>query len=202
MHHLTERSTKDAAAVKILTVITLVYLPTTIVSVRTPQGLSMSHTNARKNFFSTQFVETNDSGIMRLSNNAWLLAAISIPLTIITIALWGTWVYFTKVTPPATMEHPSTIPAILRRRQSSFKSILSSRKFARKSRQSSPTTPNSRVFRSISSLRRGPALKDVEIGIMDPEKSMPQSTPPPLSIRKAEESWSSTATTANLVKFT
>jgi len=30
---LKERSTKDAAAVKILTVITLVYLPTTIVAV-------------------------------------------------------------------------------------------------------------------------------------------------------------------------
>jgi hypothetical protein len=34
MMHLTERSTKDAAAMKILTVITLIYLPTTIVFVR------------------------------------------------------------------------------------------------------------------------------------------------------------------------
>lgn len=33
MYFLTERSTKDAAAVKILTIITLVYLPTTIVAV-------------------------------------------------------------------------------------------------------------------------------------------------------------------------
>jgi hypothetical protein len=40
MHHLTERSTKDAAAVKILTVITLIYLPTTIVAVSsTPMTL-------------------------------------------------------------------------------------------------------------------------------------------------------------------
>jgi len=36
MHQLTEKSMKDAAAVKILTVITLIYLPTTIVAVRLP----------------------------------------------------------------------------------------------------------------------------------------------------------------------
>jgi hypothetical protein len=200
MHHLTERSTKDAAAVKILTVITLIYLPTTIVAVRTLRSLSISHTDARKNFFSTQFVETNDAGHMRLSNNAWLLAAIAIPLTVLTIALWGTWVYFTKVT-PTTHEHQNTLPAILRRRQSSFKSILSSRKSARKNRQSSPKSPSSQVFRSIFPLKRGPTPRDIENGILDPEKAMPPSTPPPLSIRKADGSWSSTATTANLVKF-
>jgi len=33
MRRLTEKSTKDAAAVKVLTIITLVYLPTTVVSV-------------------------------------------------------------------------------------------------------------------------------------------------------------------------
>ncbi|KAL8776005.1 MAG: hypothetical protein Q9194_003447 [Teloschistes cf. exilis] len=35
MHALTEKSTKDAAAVKVLTTITLIYLPVTVVSVRT-----------------------------------------------------------------------------------------------------------------------------------------------------------------------
>jgi len=39
MHQLTERSTKDAAAVKILTVITLVYLPTALVAVSFPRIL-------------------------------------------------------------------------------------------------------------------------------------------------------------------
>jgi len=74
---LTERSTKDAAAVKVLTIISLVYLPTTIVA----------------NFFSTQFIQTNQSGDMHVSANAWLLAAIAIPLTIITIAIWWLWAY-------------------------------------------------------------------------------------------------------------
>jgi hypothetical protein len=34
MRMLTEKGTKDAAAVKVITLITIVYLPTTVVSVR------------------------------------------------------------------------------------------------------------------------------------------------------------------------
>lgn len=112
MHRLTERSTKDAAAVKILTVITLIYLPTTIVA----------------NFFSTQFVQTNDSGHMKLNGNAWLLAAISVPLTILTLAIWAIWVYFTKMKPILLSELPSP-PNILRRSSArSVRSVLSWKK--------------------------------------------------------------------------
>ncbi|PQE04902.1 cmgc cdk kinase protein [Rutstroemia sp. NJR-2017a BBW] len=75
-----EKSTKDAAAVKILTVITLIYLPTTIVA----------------NFFSTQFVQTNDSGHMTILENSWILAAVSAPLTAVTIMLWWLWVYLAQ----------------------------------------------------------------------------------------------------------
>jgi len=80
MHQLTEKSTKDAAAVKILTVITLIYLPTTIVA----------------NFFSTQFVQTSASGHMTLLANSWILAAVSVPLTAVTIMLWWFWVYLAE----------------------------------------------------------------------------------------------------------
>lgn len=113
MYHLTERSTKDAAAVKILTVITLVYLPTTIVA----------------NFFSTQFIQTEDDGSMRLSSKSWLLAAISIPLTVFTIVLWWIWVYFTKL-PVLDAAHLLSPPNITRRQNSfkSFASKLSSKK--------------------------------------------------------------------------
>jgi len=77
MIHLTGRSTKDAATVKVLTIIGLVYLPTSIVT----------------NFFSTQFVQTNDSGHLHVSPNVWFLAAIAIPLTIVTIATWWLWAH-------------------------------------------------------------------------------------------------------------
>ncbi|TVY92063.1 hypothetical protein LAWI1_G003448, partial [Lachnellula willkommii] len=109
MRELAEKSTKDAAAVKILTVITLIYLPTTIVA----------------NFFSTQFVQTNDSGHMTLTSNAWLLAAIAVPLTIFTVMLWWTWVHFFTQVAPA---HPS--PELLQRHgcQDSFRSFLSLKK--------------------------------------------------------------------------
>ncbi|TVY43946.1 hypothetical protein LOCC1_G005609 [Lachnellula occidentalis] len=109
MRELAEKSTKDAAAVKILTVITLIYLPTTIVA----------------NFFSTQFVQTNDSGHMTLTSNAWLLAAIAIPLTIFTVMLWWTWLhFFTQVTPAP----PSSQPLQRHERQNSFRSFLSFKK--------------------------------------------------------------------------
>jgi len=177
MHHLTERSTKDAAAVKILTVITLVYLPTTIVA----------------NFFSTQFVQTNEAGHMKLSDNAWLLAAIAVPLTVVTVALWGTWVYFSKVTPPPVNEQPNTLPAILRRRQSSFKSILTSRKKQRPSPKLQSTSNWS--FFSALSLKKQQPLKDLEKGIVFTEKpgALEQGSPPP-PIRNAGGTWSSDAT--------
>lgn len=82
MRQLTEKSTKDAAAVKVLTVITLIYLPATVVS----------------NFFSTQFVsqEQNQGGSFRIvvSANAWVFAAISIPLTLATLAVWWIWIRY------------------------------------------------------------------------------------------------------------
>lgn len=65
---------------RILTIITMIYLPCTIVS----------------NFFSTQFVNSkeSDSGKMTLeyTNNAWLFFAISVPLTLMTILIWYLWV--------------------------------------------------------------------------------------------------------------
>lgn len=94
---------------KVLTVITLVYLPTTIVA----------------NFFSTQFVQTTDAGHMFLTNNTWLLAAISVPLTIFTILLWWGWVYYTEVTPVINPNSPNPVTM---QRSNSFRSIVSSKK--------------------------------------------------------------------------
>ncbi|KUJ20793.1 uncharacterized protein LY89DRAFT_640613 [Mollisia scopiformis] len=112
MCHLAEKSTKDAAAVKILTVITLIYLPTTIVA----------------NFFSTQFVQTTD-GHMNVAPNVWLLAAIAVPLTLLTILLWWTWVHFTEVKPMFNPLQPGTVTL---QRQHSFRSMVSSKKSRQK----------------------------------------------------------------------
>ena len=49
-------------------------------------------------------MHTNDSGEMHISQHAWLLAAIAVPLTIATIAIWWTWVYF-NVVPKAPTKH-------------------------------------------------------------------------------------------------
>ncbi|KAB8232877.1 uncharacterized protein BDW43DRAFT_97098 [Aspergillus alliaceus] len=69
---LAERSVEDAAAVKMLSLVGLVYLPTTIVA----------------NFFSTEFVKVNEEGAMYISPWVWILVAIAVPLTLVTIFLW------------------------------------------------------------------------------------------------------------------
>ena len=102
MRKLTEKSAQDAAAVKVLTMITLIYLPATVVSVS-----RLSHNVSRivlqlltlpQNFFSTQFVGQEQgaggSNKVIVSSNAWLFAAVSVPLTLITLAVWWLWVRF------------------------------------------------------------------------------------------------------------
>ena len=94
LNALQERSTQDNAAVKVLTIIGLVYLPTTIVAVSFSSMLD-SRLTRLQNFFSTQFVQTNpNSGEIQISKHAWLLAAIAVPLTIVTIVIWWLWAYW------------------------------------------------------------------------------------------------------------
>jgi hypothetical protein len=79
MHTLAEKSTQDAAAVKVLTIITLIYLPVTVVS----------------NFFSTSFVSATTSasgaGNITVTGDWWILLAASVPLTVLTIYIWLVW---------------------------------------------------------------------------------------------------------------
>ena len=121
-----EQSTRDATAVKILTIIALIYLPTTIVAVSIWILLQSQIISARfQNFFSTQFVHTDTDGNIQVSSSAWLLAALAIPLTAITVAIWWTWVrFFTEVKTPLTQQ--ITITRI--KRTDSFWSVFSKRK--------------------------------------------------------------------------
>jgi hypothetical protein len=76
MHALTEKSTQDAVAIKVLTILTLIYLPTTVVS----------------NFFSTSFVnpQTSPDGSNHVvvSGDWWILLAAALPLTLLTLYTW------------------------------------------------------------------------------------------------------------------
>lgn len=80
MRQLTEKGSRDSSSMRILTIITMIYLPCTIVS----------------NFFSTQFVnqtELDTGGLtLQYAQNTWLFFAISVPLTIFTILVWFVWV--------------------------------------------------------------------------------------------------------------
>lgn len=102
MRKLTEKSTQDAAAVKVLTMITLIYLPATVVSVsklsRNEPPITFQLLTLLQNFFSTQFVGQEQgaggSNKVIVSSNAWLFAAVSVPLTLVTLAVWWLWVKF------------------------------------------------------------------------------------------------------------
>jgi len=79
MHALTEKSTQDAVAIKVLTILTLIYLPTTVVS----------------NFFSTSFVNTKTSpggsDHVVISGDWWILLTAALPLTLLTLYTWRVW---------------------------------------------------------------------------------------------------------------
>ncbi|EXJ93445.1 hypothetical protein A1O1_01837 [Capronia coronata CBS 617.96] len=81
MHELTKKTTQDAATVKILTVLTLIYLPATVIS----------------NFFSTSFVNSvtrpDGSTFLVVASNWWILFAAALPLTGITIYVWKFYVH-------------------------------------------------------------------------------------------------------------
>lgn len=81
MKELAEKNSRDSSSMRVLTIITMVYLPCTIVS----------------NFYSTQFVKQIDleGGATRLgyAQNVWVFFAISLPLTVLTFLVWYSWVH-------------------------------------------------------------------------------------------------------------
>ena len=83
MHELTKTSVQDAAAIKVLTTMTLIYLPTTVVS----------------NFFLTSFVgkdlSPQGSGQIIVYSDWWIFAAVSVPLTFVTLYVWWATAYKT-----------------------------------------------------------------------------------------------------------
>ncbi|KAF2625280.1 hypothetical protein BU25DRAFT_397208 [Macroventuria anomochaeta] len=81
MQTIAEKNRRDSSSMRVLTIITMIYLPCTIVS----------------NFYSTQFVNQTevDGGPTKMgyAQNAWVFFAISIPLTIFTFLVWYSWIH-------------------------------------------------------------------------------------------------------------
>lgn len=71
MRALTEKATKDSGAIKIITIITVFFLPATVVS----------------SFFSTQFVSISTHDLV-ISSKWWIYFAVTGPLTILTLLVW------------------------------------------------------------------------------------------------------------------
>lgn len=107
---------------------------------------------------------------MKLSDNVWLLAAIAIPLTVITIAFWAVWVHFTNVALPSPPVEEHSTPNILG--ESSFRSVFSWKNYLKTLRRN--------TFNSAS-LTKARCQSDVELGL--------QTLQPPASV-----TWSSAGT--------
>ncbi|KAK5444251.1 hypothetical protein LTS15_010366 [Exophiala xenobiotica] len=79
MEKIATRSMQDAAAVKLLTIIMLIYLPITIVL----------------NFFSTEFITkrqlSNGSTTTSVDHGWTIMLTISVPLTVGTLGIWWLW---------------------------------------------------------------------------------------------------------------
>ncbi|EAT87761.1 hypothetical protein SNOG_05370 [Parastagonospora nodorum SN15] len=73
MRQLAEKSSHDSTSVRILTIITLIYLPCTVVSFVDKKELPSGETK------------------IKYATNAWLFFAVSIPLTLFTISVWYMW---------------------------------------------------------------------------------------------------------------
>ncbi|KAF2635941.1 hypothetical protein P280DRAFT_167845 [Massarina eburnea CBS 473.64] len=85
MRGLTEKNSRDSSSMRILTIITMIYLPCTIVS----------------NFYSTQFVSQKEQSTggtkLEYAQNAYIFFAISAPLTLLTIVVWYVWVNYETI---------------------------------------------------------------------------------------------------------
>lgn len=88
---LTKRTQQDAAAAKALTVIALIYLPTTVVLVGSNPINVARRLTELQNFFSTPLIGLPD-GQPVLAAKWWLFLAIGAPLTVVTILAWFLWV--------------------------------------------------------------------------------------------------------------
>ena len=75
MTELAEKNSEDSATVAVLTTLTLIYLPITVVS----------------NFFSTSFVGTSTSNRIYVTQDWWILFVTAIPLTVLTLYVWRVW---------------------------------------------------------------------------------------------------------------
>lgn len=90
---LNVRSQRDAAAIKALTVVALIYLPTTVVLVSCHcTGDPSNKLTVTKNFFSTCFTNIEQGNVV-LFGRWWLFIIVGVPLTILTIAGWQLWLH-------------------------------------------------------------------------------------------------------------
>lgn len=94
MLRLTNEAFEDNATVRVVTLVTLIYLPASFISVSmlaTPckMGLTLSQTVLGMNLFNFD----DATGNFVISGQFWIFVVLAVPLTLLTL---GTWYVFTR----------------------------------------------------------------------------------------------------------
>lgn len=86
---LTNKSLDDNATVRIITLMTLIYLPASFVAVSTTMALFISPTilTFKQTLFGMNFFNYN-SGELVISPRVWIFFLVAVPLTIFTVGSW------------------------------------------------------------------------------------------------------------------
>jgi hypothetical protein len=96
--HLTNKSLDENATVRIVTLVTLIYLPASFVSVSkplvVPAQLTMRHTPLTdhdiimKTLFGMNFFDFGEDGNLEISHHFWIFIILAVPLTVVTVGSW------------------------------------------------------------------------------------------------------------------
>lgn len=91
MHEIGAQSQREAIAMRIITVMTLIYLPATFVSVSLPIGSLTFRLTSQQTFFSTDIVKyQGGSSFSGIAMQRWL--EVTLPLTLMTLGI--AWLFY------------------------------------------------------------------------------------------------------------
>lgn len=88
---LTVSTVDDSGTVRVITAITLIYLPMTALGVclTNPELTSESATNRNQTVMAMPLFTTNDvTGHLKVSSDVWKYFVVAVPLTVLTLILW------------------------------------------------------------------------------------------------------------------
>lgn len=102
MHEIARKTQRETVSMRIITLVTLFFLPGTFIAVRTAMFFLMGHTDPRQGFMNTTIVQwkkddqTGESHYSFERSAMWFFMYTVGPLTLATFCLWGLFFWYIK----------------------------------------------------------------------------------------------------------